>query len=121
MIHKGIDHILALVLYAVVVQKAVQESLAGDNKIDWRDTFKLWPAAKGAKQAFSDAKEVIPELADLDPVEAQQIVDAVKAEFSDKIADEHARDIAEAGLRCAPPLVDLYATIVKHYPKAALA
>ncbi len=117
MIHKGIDHILALVRYAVTVNVCVHKSLEGDNKIDWKDIFKLWPAARDAKAAFSDAKEILPELADLDIVEAQQIVDMVETEFSGSM-NGHPKDVAEAALRCAPPLVDLYATIVNPPPKA---
>lgn len=117
MTHKGIDHLSALVAFAVTLGVALRKA-GEDGKIGFSDAFTLWPAIKQAPSAFREIGEVPSELVDLDAPEAEALVQMVEARFGDLIPSERTQDIVDAALGLVPQLANLLNTVVNPPPKA---
>ena len=115
--HKGVEHLSTLVEFIITVVGAIRKA-GEDGKFSFTDAFAFWPVVKAAPGAFKEIGEVPGELADLDPVEAEELVNRVEAHFGSTIPAGRTADIVDAALGIIPQFANLYMTIVNPPPKA---
>jgi len=118
--HRGTKETTELVIFAITAIGAFRKAYE-DQKISLRDAFTLFPVVKAVPEAFAGLGEIPSELADLDPVEAEQLVGEVEAHFGGLLPSGRAADIIDAILGILPQIANLSQTLFNPPPKAELA
>ncbi len=115
--HKGVPHLTALLSAGIALSLIVKKD-EEDGKLSYLEILNLIGPGRDVIAALKDPGELPLELADLDAVEADQLVQMVEAKFGALIPPGRAQDITDAALGLLPHIANLVNTIVNPPPKA---
>lgn len=110
---RGITETKELVVFAGALAEAVEKSLR-DGKFSVGDLRHFLRLPEAGKAGLDGLKAVPGELAELDEMEFEELVQALRYEFDDEIPDGLGRELTEHAVRIAGGIVGIVSALRRH-------